>query len=285
MRARAIIAALPAVLAAGALPVAAAGCSSDGPAGALDPVARAAETTIRAGGAQVTMTASGQVLGQTLTMSGHGTVNLSDEEGEVFVSMSGLPSSVPGLTAGRLEMTALETGHAMYVGSPLFEGKLPAGARWLKIDLGRVAESLGLDPADITSGGEAPGRYLQLLRAAGSVRDAGPAVVRGVPTTRYVATVDLRKAAEVLPAPDRAAAEGAISKLIAQIGTSSYPVEVWVDSHQMIRRIEMQMPLSTGGQHASMSLQEELFGFGPTPSITAPAASETYEAPVPSLGG
>ena len=34
-------------------------------------------------------------------------------------------------------MTELIKDDIVYMGSPLFEGKLPGGARWMKLDLGQ----------------------------------------------------------------------------------------------------------------------------------------------------
>ena len=57
-----------------------------------------------------------------------------------------------------------------YVGSSLFAGKLPGGARWVKIDLGRVTQALGLNMQQL-AGQSNPAQFLQYLRAtAGKLR-------------------------------------------------------------------------------------------------------------------
>ncbi|MGO9488319.1 MAG: hypothetical protein ACLQBB_04735 [Solirubrobacteraceae bacterium] len=270
--------------------VAVSGCGSGGgPAAALDPVAQAAETTTHAGGAQVEATVRMDLagLGSPLTLSAHGAVNFKSHEGEIFTELSGLPAAAQALVpAGGATITELFKGDSVYVGSSLFAGKLPGGASWMKVDLGHLTQQLGFDPQALSEGQSNPAQYLEYLRAAGgSVHAAGGAVVRGVRTTRYVGTIDLRKAAEMLPTGNRAAAEQAIEKLIGQIGTSSVPIEAWVDGHDMIRRLNLAMTLVADGQQASVEVQEELFDFGPTPSVNPPAGGEVYEPDLAALSG
>lgn len=289
MHARSAPGLLASLLVAGALALSASGCGSSGTA-ALDPVAQAAETTTHAGGAQVTIKIREDLgaLGGTFTISGHGDLNFETGEGELFVDLAGLPATARhALPSGGLTMTELFADNALYVGSPLLAGKLPGGARWMKLDLNAVAQKLGLDPQALTGGQANPGQYLEYLKASGSVREAGSATLRGVKTTRYVGTVDLRKAAELLPSPSRAAARSAIAKLIAQTGTSTIPVEAWIDENHMIRRLQMTVPVVVQGQKLSVSIDEELFDFGPTPSVNPPSAGEVYEVrpgPITSSG-
>ncbi len=284
MRLRPPLAGLVPLLAAGSLAIAAGGCGSSGPAAALDPVAQAAEATTRAGGAQLSLSMAIDTGGAagTIQMSGHGFMNLHAEEGEIFMGMTGASGALPGLPAGRLQISELLADHAVFVGSPLFEGKLPGGARWLKVDIQKAQQALGLEPQQIASGESDPARFLQYLKAAGAtVHTDGGATVRGVPTTRYSGSVNLLAAARVLPSNDRAAAESAMSNLVSKIGTSSFPFVVWIDSKHMVRRLRMTIPTGTAG--ASANIEEELFGFGAIPAVHAPSGGEVYEAPIPSL--
>ena len=115
-------------------------------------------------------------------------------------------------------------------------GKLPGGARWMKLDLGRVGQALGFDLQQLTGGQANPAQFLEFLKASGgSVSAVGQEMVRGVGTTRYRGTLDLNKALGVLPSSSRDALRSAISKM----GLSSLPVEVWVDAHKLVRRIAL----------------------------------------------
>jgi hypothetical protein len=277
-----------AALACAGLLVALSGCgSSRAVSGAIDPVAQAAEATTHADGAQLAMRVSVELPtgGAPLTVAGHGDVNFKGREAELFMTVQGLPSSIAQkLPSGGLAMTELLTKSTIYIDSPVFGTKLPGGAKWVKLDLGKAASNLGLDPQALTSGGTDPSQYLQFLKAAGgSVQKLGSETVRGVATTHYKGSIDLRRAAELIPSKDRAATKTAIEKLTTQLGTVSLPMEVWIDSKHMVRKLELSLSINVSGQHVGTKIEEELFGFGPTPGVNPPASSEVYELPVSSL--
>jgi hypothetical protein len=263
------------------------GCgSSRAVSAAIDPVAQAAETTTHTDGAQLALRLSVELPtgGAPLTIGGHGDINLQDREAELFMTVKGLPSSVTQkLPSGGLTMTELLGKNAIYIDSPVFGAKLPGGAKWVKLDLGKAASSLGLDPQTLTSGQTDPSQYLQFLKAGGSIQKAGSDNIRGVATTRYKGSIDLNKVAALATAKDRADTKAAIEKLTAQLGTDSLPMEVWIDSRHMVRKLRLALSVSVSGQHVSTKIEEELFGFGPTPAVNLPAAGEVYELPVSSL--
>jgi hypothetical protein len=204
-------------------------------------------------------------------------LNLKSREGEISETVAGLPASAQLLTGGGpLTITELYSGGSFYMRSPLFEGRLPGGARWMKLDVAGAAAKLGIDPEALLGGQADPGQYLEYLRAVGSMRATGSQTLRGVATTRYSGTIDLHKLPGLLPSSDRAAASGAIDQLAAALGASTLPVQVWIDDHGMIRRLDLSMALAVAGQNGSLHVREELFGFGPTPAIAAPAASEVF---------
>lgn len=276
----ALIAVLASVVAAGI----ASGCGSTGPA-VLDPVARAAEATTHTGGAHVAMTIRMDLgsLGGDLTVSANGVLNFAHGEGELLSTISGLPSTSG---ASSVAMTELYARDHAYISSPLFAGKLPDGASWLGIDLGRAAQQFGLEPQALSSGESNPAEYLDYLKAGGgSLRVVGHAEVRGVQTSHYSGSVDLRKLAAELPGKDRAAAEAAYSKLLTLLGTDSVPVEVWVDGHDLVRRLTLTVPITANGTSLDIQIEEELFGFGATPAVNVPSSGEVYEPSLSSLSG
>lgn len=266
------------------------GCgSSRAVSAAIDPVAQAAEATTHADGAQMALRVSVELPtgGAPLTIAGHGDINFKNREAELFMTVQGLPSSVAQkLPPGGLTMTELLSKSTVYIDSPVFGAKLPGGAKWVKLDLGKAASSLGLDPQTLTSGETDPSQYLQFLKAGGgNVHKVGSETVRGIATTRYKGSIDLRKAAALIPSKDQAATKAAIEKLTAQLGTDSLPMEVWIDSKHMVRKLQLALSVSVSGQHVATKIEEELFGFGPTPGVNLPAAGEVYELPVSSLTG
>lgn len=238
--------------------------------------------TTHSGGSQIamTLTVEGSELPSPLTIKGNGQFNMSREEGELSFLVDGLPSSARAkLPGGRLQINELFKGGDLYLGSPLFTGQLPSGARWMKLDLTKLEADAGIDVQQLSSGESDPSQFLAYLRASGgTVKAVGHESLRGAATTRYEGALDLQKEAEQLPATNRSQLESTFKQLIAKTGTSTFPVSVWIDQSHLVRRLKMKIPIATGGTTGSAVVDYELFGFGATAAVTAPAASETFDA-------
>lgn len=272
MRLRGLIAAgLGALLLAGGV----SGCG--GSAVVLGPLAQAADVTAKVGGAHMQMNAQIEDAGlpQAVSMEGGGYFNFVDHEGTFSFKLTGLPTSVG--VGSETTIQEILKGSDMYVGSSLFAGKLPDGAQWMKLDIAHLAQSAGLNPSQLIDGQSNPAEFLTYLKQTGAtVATVGSQRVRGVPTTHYTATIDLAK---VLAA--EGADSGAAQKAIAQLGVSELPVDVWVDSHDLVRRLQ----ITLGASAAHLRMNIELFDFGATPAVSPPPASETFEATSRALSG
>lgn len=283
MQLRAALRTLPllaVVAAAGAL---ASGCGSGSAGAVLDPVASAAETTNHADGARVAMQIAVTVSGvpQQITIDSNGHLQFKGQEGELAMQLNGVPGAAAGGLGEGGTITERFVGGKMFMSSAAFAGKLPAGASWLELDLAAAEKKLGLDPSALSSGQSNPAQFLEYLQAGGGTAlVTGTERVRGVETTRYSGTLDLEK----IPGADSAAAKQAIDAIVSTTGTSTIPVQAWVDSKKLIRRFSLAMPLSLGGQRIETKINEEFFSFGPQPAVQAPAGSETYELPTSGLG-
>ena len=245
------------------------------------PLARAAYVTGHVSGAHMTLTAKIEAgaLSQPVTMSGGGYFNFAAREGTLSIQLAGLPESALGSAP---TMQEILKGSDVYVGSSVFTGKLPGGASWVKVNLAQVEQAAGLDPSQLLQGQADPAQFLEYLKASGSaVTIVGHERIRGVPTTHYTADIDLSKAAAALGTDN----PGAVQKAIGQLGLSRLPVEVWVDSHNLVRRLQMAFHADADGQSMQMQMTLELFAFGATRPVTVPLPSETYEATGSSLGG
>lgn len=285
-------AALLAIVVALAVAAIASGCGSSAGTGTgtiadIGPVARAADVTARAGGAKVAMTGTVSTEGLTLTMSGQGSFNFAGKEGTFAMSFTGLPASATAqLGSSALEINALYKGSTIYMNMPVLAGKLPHGAKWLKIDLSRVGQDLGLSASSLTSGSSNPMETLSELRAAGAdVKVVGHEAVRGVPTTRYAATLNLQKALELKAGGDASKVRSALEKLRATMGSLELPVEAWVDGKGLLRRELIKLSTSASGHSLSVNIASEYFDFGATPTVTPPAESEVFDAGGQALQG
>jgi len=220
MTARTTVRSAIALLAALLVLAVACGCGSSTPSAALDPLARAASTTSGADGAKLAMHLQMNLgsLGGQIAMNAKGHVNFKNGESEITMTMNGLPAAASSVLPDGTTITERFTGGKVYVGSPVFAGKLPNGASWMAVDVAAVAGKLGLDPESLASGQANPAQFLRYLRASGGrVQTAGTQLVRGVRTTRYTGSIDLRKAASQLPDAGGAAKQ-AVEKLIGQLG-------------------------------------------------------------------
>lgn len=255
----------------------------------LGAVVEAADRTTQAGGAAVSIggTVSSASLSMPLTLSGTGHTNFAAAEGQMTFTMTGFPAAMQTqLPGGSLTMNELYKSGSLYMESPLFDGKLPNGARWVKIDLARVGEAMGLDPSSITSGGASPAQYLSYLKD-GAVTNAVVAheTLRGVATTRYSGDLDLLKVAEAQPGTNVAQARAAFQKISAETGQSSMPIEVWVDRQDRVRRMALTLATATGGQHAQSTIDVEYFNFGTVPAVNVPAEDEVFDVTSQALKG
>ncbi len=278
---------IPALAAAVAMAASSSGCGST--SAVLDPVAQAADATSQVGGAHMAlaMEVSAGGLPAPLTISGVGFFNYKTHEGTLSMDMTGVPStSGTNLPSGSVHMEELFKSSTVYIGSPLFAGKLPGGAQWMKIDIGKVGQAVGFDVQQLAGGQSNPAQFLEYLKASGgTVTPVGHELVRGVATTHYKGAIDLNKVADVLPSANRDQLRAALSKLIAQTGSASIPVDVWVDGHRLVRRITMAFAIASGAQQAQTRMTIELFRFGSTPPVTPPPQAEVYDATQAALSG
>jgi hypothetical protein len=58
-------------------------------------------------------------------------------------------------------------------------------------------------------------------------------------------------------------------------GTTQLPLDSWVDSGHLIRRIAMTYSQPINGQQANVALQVDFVQYGPQPAPTVPPASQT----------
>jgi hypothetical protein len=245
------------LLAAGmATAVGAAGC---GGGGGLDgsAVAQAAKATQAAKTARVSLTMS--VAGQTLHGSGY--MDLKRRAADLSIS-------TPQGT-----MREIFTGTRLYLRLPksLRNGSL-GNKPWAAVDLRAVAKAKGIDVGALQTQSD-PSQTLDQLRAAGKVHKVGTETVRGTETTHFTAVIDLRKAAARQPRALRAAAKRSTEVIIRQLGVSSLPIDVWLDSHKRVRREQLRLPV----RGASMRLTIEMYDFGTSHQLTTPPADQVTD--------
>ena len=218
--------------------------------------ATAARNTENAGGAELVFqtTFSPPGGGQPVVMTGTGVEDLAEQKAQIQMQ-------IPG--AGGMELIADEL--VMYMHFDALTQEL-GGKKWMKLDLEHAYESLGIDMGGVTQVGQGTSEQLRMIgEVSDGITNEGREHVRGVETTHYSATVDLRK----YPDED-------IEKLIELTGQSEIPMDVWIDDDERIRRMEWRQSVAKGLEPGTFVA--EYVRFGVPVDIDIPVDDEVFDA-------
>lgn len=236
----------------------------------------AASATRRVGSARVVMDITTPSPSGTLTMHGTGAFAFHGHEaGEMSLSVTG-----PGGASTSIDERII--GTVIYMRSPILSQEIPGSKPWLRFDLQKIGKKMGINFGALmnTSSTSDPTQSLTYLQAASnSIQNLGTESAGGVTTTHYQAVVDMRKAMKLMvaraSAADKAAVRSTYQNLLAQTGITTYPMDVWVDSRGLVRKMHMQMPMPNSGE--SMEMTMTLSDFGAPVKVSAPSASQVTD--------
>ena len=125
-----------------------------------------------------------------------------------------------------------------------------------------------------------PAQSLKMLNgASNSVTQMGKETVRGTPATHYRIVIDYHKLLKNLSAQDRAAVAPVYRRAMQALGSSTLPMDVWVDDAGMVRRLSYQMHLAIPGSQltTNSSLVMDYFDFGTPVDVQAPPAGQVTD--------
>lgn len=153
--------------------------------------------------------------------------------------------------------------------------KLAGGKQWLKLDMSHAIGGAGISSLPTATD---PSQFVDYLRAVSSgITKAGGATVRGVHTTHYHAIIDLDRYPRLVAPSRRQAVTASVKNLEATLGSHTMPLDVWIDSHNLVRRLMLNFGECVSGAHFRFSLTADLYDYGPQPRPKIPAASQTYD--------
>ncbi|MFE6283257.1 hypothetical protein [Streptomyces sp. NPDC057877] len=218
-------------------------------------VRTAYEKTAEAETAKLTIRATVNAGGETVTTNGRGALDLADGDSTMTVSAPG--QSVEQRVVDR----------TLYQREP---GQKASDKPWVKIDLDKVAEQQGANPQEIGD----PARSAAYAKAITDkdVSKVGTERIDGVNTTTYKVAVDVAE----LPGG---------SELREQVGPT-LPMRVWLDDDGRIRRQQLAMTLqapasaqpdSASPQRMKVDTVLEFTDFGTEVDVTAPPAGKVTD--------
>jgi hypothetical protein len=187
------------------------------------------------------------------------------------------------LGSSTLQIQEIIKGLTVYIKLPpaLTRSAALDGKSWMKIDLARAAQGLGIPGLSSLASNPAssnPSQFLHYLRAAGShVTQLGTQTIDGHATTGYRAQIQLDRAADTLPSADRAQARQAIAAIEQMTHLRVLPVTVWIDGQHLVRRIELSFNETVSGQPLTAAMRIDIPEYGPQPPPQLPPASQVFD--------
>lgn len=237
--------------------LAAGGCAgTSAVSSAIDPVAEAARASELAPGFKAAISEEITPPGgsEHATASGGGVFDQTDKRAALSVHVK----------AGEHSFTtkAQYSDLAIYMELPGgHSSSITHGKPWIMYDLRGVGKAMGLSYSALTSSGSStnPSQFLSYLRAtSGAVTRVGTEQVRGVPTTRYRATIEYGRLARVAAPTQRAAAKSSAAALERLTGSATQPVEVWIDAQHRVRREDLTYHECLPGGSGSTAIRMQL---------------------------
>jgi hypothetical protein len=256
-----------------------AGCGSS----SVNPhaVAKAGAKTAKAGGYSLDLVSKLKVPGatRTFTFKGNGEFDPQHRRGRMSVDMSQLGQIAPGNPYNFGTMQLVLDGLNIYMRIPILKQIQPTLKPWIKLNLEEAGRTQGLDFSSFLQLGQGgdPTQTLGYLKGAGDVKKVGSEKVRGVQTTHYRATIDLRKVANQAPASSRARVRASIRRLIQLTGEKTIPTQVWIDGKGLVRRLAYTERLVIQGRRTKVSLKMDFYEFGTRVIANPPPASDVTD--------
>jgi len=194
----------------------------------------------KAGSADVAMSADYVVLlgNTTYTLTGHGVIDakggaMSFDVGD-FLNLD--PTLVGTATTMKTVYAETPAGPIVYSSYPFITGRLPAGKRWMRLDVHKALVSVPY--ATLLAVGntlQSPGDLLDLLRTDDSVSVVAPGHYRS--TTRFDATAPLAIGPQTMS-----------SIVTTQGALTDGRTDVWVSPDGYVSKLQMEYDTSTVDQ-------------------------------------
>ena len=213
--------------------------------------------------------------GQSLSISGE--ADLDNEHKRAHMTMD------LGMLGGEMEI--LMDGGVMYMRSPMFQD---AGTDWVSMDPSKMDPAAAAQFGGFGAGTTDPSALVGLFAGVFDVKVSGEVELRGVPTTHYVGTIDLKKVlkgfADVVGKDVDAATKKQLKAAVKQFESlgieEKIPFEIWIDAGGLPRRQRITMDfgkLVPGAEEASLEMTVDFSDFGKPVDIQIPDPSDVTD--------
>lgn len=236
----------------------------------VDPVARAATVTSHTAGYRMAATIDVGTAAAAVHGTLSGVVDTTHHTGAFT-----LHEVVAGHSISLQERLSGTTAYMRFPGQPALQ-RLTGGKKWVKLDFGRALGAMGL--GGLPTQGTDPTQFLDYLRTVGAkTAKVGTATVDGAQTTHYHVLVNLDNYPKLFPPARRAAAAHGVATMESVMGRHTLPMDAWIDSRSMLRRMSFSFGECVQSQHLSMTMAMNLSGYGPQTVPPAPSDAEAYD--------
>jgi hypothetical protein len=213
--------------------------------------------------------------GESLSISGEADIDNEHERVDMTMDL--------GMLGGEMEIVM--DGGVMYMRAPMFQD---AGTEWVSMDPSKMDPAAAAQFGGFGAGTTDPSAYVGLFAGVFDVKVSGEEELKGVPTTHYVGTIDLKKVlkgfSDVVGEHADAATKKQLKAAVKQFESlgidEKIPFEIWIDAEGLPRRQRITMDfgkLVPGADEASMEMTVDFSDFGKPVDIDIPPPSEVTD--------
>jgi hypothetical protein len=240
-----------------------------------DAVLDAMIAVYEAGSFHQSLAMSVSAAGERFSMSGEADVDNEHQRIDMTMDL--------GMLGGEMQMVM--DGGVVYMRSPLFSD---VGTEWISMDPAKMDPAAAAQFGGFGAGTTDPSAFLGLFAGVFDVEAAGEQVLRGVPTTHYVGTIDLREVLQGfskvvgkdVDAATRKQLEVAVDQFESLGIDERIPFEIWIDDEGLPRRQRITMDFGDvvpGPEQANMEMSVDYSDFGKPVDVEIPRPSEVTD--------
>jgi hypothetical protein len=188
-----------------------------------------------------------------------------------------------GMLGGEMQIV-MDRG-VVYMRAPMFQD---AGTDWVSTDPSKMDPAAAAQFGGFGAGTTDPSAYVGLFAGVFDVKVSGEEELKGVPTTHYVGTIDLKKVlkgfSEVVGKDVDAATKKQLKAAVKQFESlgidDKIPFEIWIDAEGLPRRQRITMDfgkLVPEAGEANLEMTVDFSDFGKPVDIEIPDPSEVTD--------